>query len=185
MASNKKQNPHFDPQRVKPIGMLRYAIEYYAMAIIAERELGKEVGHVTVAPAPVNFALGLAIELGLKAFLLQTGTSLEDIKKEIGHDLEACMRKAKAAGLGEYLVLYKVDDEVVSILNSLYASRELEYIVTGLKVAPKFNPLQSFSKWLLLSVVKAVPQASGLLHSRAGKVLRPEQETEAILLDAD
>jgi hypothetical protein len=69
----KKLKSHLDPLRTTPIGMARYAIDFYAAAIAVDDRLGDQPGHEIIAPAPAYYLLGHALELGLKAYLLEKG----------------------------------------------------------------------------------------------------------------
>jgi hypothetical protein len=86
--------------------MLRFAIEFYAAAVAADKAIGSSPGYEVTAPTPVNYLMGHAIELGLKAYLLHTGTSLGNIHK-IGHRLCLAYSNARKAGLDEYWCLSK------------------------------------------------------------------------------
>jgi len=76
-----------DIVRVIPLGMLRYAIEYYDAAKVVTEKRGDCV--------PGRFLLGHAIELALKAFLLQQGKT-ESFIRGVGHGLTACLASAEA-----------------------------------------------------------------------------------------
>jgi hypothetical protein len=54
------------PAPSSAIGMLRYAIEFYAAALAADRAIGDMGGYEITAPTPLNYLIGHAIELGLK-----------------------------------------------------------------------------------------------------------------------
>jgi hypothetical protein len=64
--SSKPQKSFTDPARTTAIGMLRYAIEFYAAALAADRAIGDMGGYEITAPTPLNYLIGHAIELGLK-----------------------------------------------------------------------------------------------------------------------
>ena len=178
MTKETTDQPHLDPERVTPLGMLRFAIEYYAMGVIAKPELSDEFGYVTTAPHPITFALGRSIELGLKAFLLEKEMSPKDIKDKLGHNLKICLEEAEARSLADHVSLDDTDRSVLSVLHELYASKELEYIVKGSKIYPQYEPLQSFAQKLLLGTAKAIPKGKGLLWTKAGLVLQPSDNLE-------
>ena len=124
-----------DPQRSTPIGMMRYSIEFYAAAIATDRAIGDMDGYEISAPTPVNYLIGHAIELGLKAYLLQQGVGLGGIRK-IGHQLCTAYDEARARGLDNHFKPKDGDISVLQTLDALYLDKQFEYIETGLKTFP-------------------------------------------------
>lgn len=161
-----------DPARTRPLGMLRYAIDSFAAAIAAEGALREIAGDEIGAPTPVNYLIGHAIELGLKAYLLQGGHSLADLKA-IGHRLCLSYKEAREVGLDKYFQREAVDVTVLDALDALYSDKQFEYIETGPKTFPVFGPLRHFARELLLGVTKAIPEGEGLLREnyKAGQLL--------------
>jgi hypothetical protein len=140
-------------KRTTPIGLSRYAREFLDCAEAADDQVGAEVGYEIVAPIPVMYLVGHAIELSLKAYLSYNGISLEDLaRKNYGHNLVACYDKACELGLLDILDVEPVDSEVLKVLNELYCTKQLNYIVTGPKTFPVFGPLHDFSERLLRAV---------------------------------
>jgi hypothetical protein len=163
--SFKPQKSFTDPARTRPIGMLRYAIEFYAAALAADEAIGETDGYEITAPTPVNYLIGHAIELGLKAYLLQSGRSLGNIKS-IGHRLCLAYNEARKDGLDVHFHPEAADVSVLVALDALYSDKHFEYIETGPKTFPVFGPLQHFARELLLGVIKAIPQAEMFLREQ-------------------
>lgn len=146
------KNANDEAQRTTPIGMARYAGEFHEAAIAADDILGKKSGYEIIAPIPVLYLIGHAMELSLKAFLLHQGVTLRELKTHFGHDIGKCLKKAKELKL---LDLVEFDDHELSafsVLNTLYSTKQLEYIVTGAKQFPVFGYLQTMSKKLNAAV---------------------------------
>jgi hypothetical protein len=76
---------HEDPERTTSIGLARYATEFFEAALAADDKLGKKEGYEIVAPIPVMFLVGQAIELALKAYLLAKGVELRKLRRYYGH----------------------------------------------------------------------------------------------------
>jgi hypothetical protein len=150
--------------------MLRYAIEFYAAARATDSAIGDMDGYEITAPIPVNYLMGHAIELGLKAYLLHNGRSLADIKF-IGHRLRLAYNEARQVGLDEHF--QPEDVTVLDALDPLYSDKQFEYIETGPKTFPVFGPLQHFARELLLGVTRAIPKGELFLRDgyKAGQFL--------------
>jgi hypothetical protein len=145
---------HDDPTRTTPIGLARYSSEFLEAALIADEKMGRRTGHETIAPVPVMFLIGQSIELSLKAYLLQRGVTLKKLRTKFGHDLHGLLRKAKELNLKNLVDLTEEELNTIEILNTLYTSKQLQYIVTGPKTFPVFGPLQRAAKKLVLAVCK-------------------------------
>ena len=141
---------HNDPNRTNAIGIARYAREFYATAIAADNDVGMKPGFEIVAPIPVMYLVGHSIELGLKSYLLYKGVPLDDLpKKKYGHDLIKCFMKAKELGLLDVVNFEQGEIEGLEVLNELYSTKQLNYIVTGSKQFPVFGPIEVFCRKLL------------------------------------
>lgn len=147
---------HEDPERTKPIGLARYANEFHEAAMGADRTLGMKPGYEIFAPIPVLYLIGHSMELSLKAFLLHKGVTLSDLRKNFGHDLGKCFKKAKDIGLLRDVTFDEHEIGAFFALNDLYSNKQLEYIVTGAKTFPIFGHLQSMSQKLLNAVCPIV-----------------------------
>lgn len=143
---------HEDPARTKPIGLARYATDFFNAAIAADDVLGHREGYEIVAPAPVMFLVGQAMELALKAFLLHKGVELRKLRYDYGHELHRALKKAKELGLYEIVPLTDEEEATVELLNTLYASKQLQYIVSGAKTYPVFGPLETVGRKLVFGI---------------------------------
>lgn len=133
---------HEDTTRTTSIGLCRYACEFLEAALAADSKMGRRDGFEIVAPVPVLFLVGQSIELALKAFLLSRGVSLRKLRYDYGHNLHRSLRKAKELGLSALVELAADELSTIEVLDALYSSKQLQYIVTGAKTFPMFGPLQ-------------------------------------------
>lgn len=133
---------HDDTTRTTSIGLCRYACEFLEAALAADSKMGRRDGFEIVAPVPVLFLVGQSIELALKAFLLSRGVSLRKLRYDYGHNLHRSLRKAKELGLSALVELAADELSTIEVLDALYSSKQLQYIVTGAKTFPMFGPLQ-------------------------------------------
>jgi len=154
--TKKKAHSHDDPCRTTAIGMVRYAVEFMQAALAADDGMGNRARNEVVAPIPVMFLVGQAIELALKAYLLSQGVPLRQLRREYGHELHRSLRKAKELGLGKIVAISADDEYVLSLLDDLYASKQLQYIVTGAKIFPVFGPLERVALQLIHAVGTSV-----------------------------
>ena len=154
-----------DPTRTTPVGMIRYSIEFYAAAVATDDAIGDTDGYEITAPIPVNYLIGHAIELGLKAYLLHSGRSLADIIS-IGQRLRVAYDEARKHGLDAHFPQDAVDVSLLDVLDALYSDKQFEYIETGPKTFPVFGPLQQFARELLLGVTRAIPNGTVFLRER-------------------
>lgn len=145
-----------DPTRTTSIGLLRYGAEFMEAALAADEKMGHKKDHEIIAPVPVMFLVGQAIELALKSYLLLKGVELSKLRQKYGHDLHRCLRKAKELGLLDTVPLQPDEETAIEILNPLYASKQLQYIVTGAKTFPVFGPLERAAVRLLKGVGEQV-----------------------------
>jgi hypothetical protein len=147
---------HDDPERTTPIGLARYACEFMEAALAADDKMGRREGHEIVAPVPVMFLVGQSVELALKAFLLSKGIPLSKLRQDYGHELHRSLRKAKELGLFAIAPLADDELETIELLDLLYSSKQLQYIVSGVKTFPVFGPLERATLRLLHGVCPAV-----------------------------
>lgn len=150
---------HEDPARTKPIGLARYAADFFDAAIAADDVLGHRTGYEITAPVPVMFLVGQAIELALKAFLLHRGVELRQLRYDYGHELHRALKKAKELGLYKLVPLTTEEEAMVELLNTLYASKQLQYIVSGPKTYPVFGPLEAVARKLVFGIGPVVGYA--------------------------
>ena len=141
---------HNDPKRTTPIGLVQYAREFFDTALAADDEIGRRPGFEIIAPIPVMYLVGHSIELGLKAYLVHEGVSLDELPtKKYGHNLEKCFDAANQLGLSNIVQLEAGEIDAMKVLNELYSTKQLNYIVSGSKTFPVFGPIQSFCQKLL------------------------------------
>ena len=144
---------HDDAAKTTPIGLTRYAHDFFDSARAVEDQLGKATSFKLVSPVPSLYLIGHSIELALKAYLLQHGLTLRELRyKPYSHDLLACQRKAKELGLAAIVSFSSAEEGAVELLNDLYSTKQLEYIVTGTKYRPIFGLVELFARNLIRAV---------------------------------
>ena len=143
---------HEDPKRTTSIGMARYATEFFEAALAADDKLGKKEGYDDIAPIPVMFLVGQAVELALKAYLLKKGVTLRKLRRRYGHELHRSLRKAKELGLADVVHLSSEEEGILGLLDALYSTKELQYIVTGAEQFPIVGPLESVARKIVYSI---------------------------------
>ncbi len=152
----KKTQLHDDPERTNYIGMARYAVDFFKVALAAEDTLGTEKGCETLVSIPIMFLVGQSIELILKSYLLYKEVSLKELRTKYGHGLIICLDKAKELGVTDIVALTQDDINNIKIIDDLYSSKQLQYIVTGGKTFPDFSPLERVTRKLLISIGQEV-----------------------------
>ena len=85
--------------------------------------------------APTFFLVCQSIELSLKAYLRGSGFSDAQLRK-LGHDLDAGISAATAAGVDGYVSLSDQDRAAISAINPYYRFKDFQYSVTGFKSFP-------------------------------------------------
>ena|SRR3989338_827618 len=145
---------HDDPSRTTPLGMIRYSHEFMEAALAVDDKIGNRPGFEIVAPIPVLYLVGHSIELSLKAYLLYKGVALRELrsKRHFGHSLHTCLRKAKELGLLSHVKFSVQEEGAFEILDNLYSTKQLEYIVTGAKHFPIFGLIEVFAVKLFNAV---------------------------------
>jgi HEPN domain-containing protein len=159
-----------DPKRTTAVGMARYAVEYMEAAI-AVMEKRTKSDHEIIASIPAMFLIGQAVELALKAYLLQMGVSLEGIRKKYGHQLHLSLRKAKELDLLSHVEITPEEQQALELLDGLYASKRLQYIVTGVATFPRFIVLKNVA----LKLIHAIGRSVGFIPRTLPKVSSTEQ----------
>lgn len=140
------------------IGYARYAREFSKAATATDDTLGMEKGFEEIAPVPVMYLRGHSIELILKSYLIHNGVNEKQLKS-IAHDLIKCHKKAKELGLNRHIEFSAGEVEVLSVLNVLYKSKQLNYMVKGYKNFPIMGPLETLNKNLLATISPLVGYA--------------------------
>ena len=132
-----------DPiDRTSALGLWRYAHEFWQAAEAAQ---AIKPGKVFI---PSYYLYGHAMELALKAFLRSQGHTVAQLR-DLGHDLEAALKTAEGAGLSTFVNLSNDDRTAVGLLNLYYRTKELEYIVVGVKHFPTVQSLRSCAQNLV------------------------------------
>lgn len=123
------------PGVTSPFGLLRFAEEYRAAALVVRQAKAGEI-----PPSPAYMLIGQSIELSLKAFLLARGVPLEKLAaKPFGHDLEALLREARRRRIDRLVPLHQFHDEAIQLVSPVYRRHEFRYIVTGVRTLPKWE----------------------------------------------
>ncbi|MHC3431697.1 hypothetical protein [Delftia lacustris] len=168
MASQANQpHPHDDPERTTPMGMVRYGYEFLEAAFVVYERAARLNPNMVMPPVPALYLLGHGLELTFKAFLLTKGITHEHLRRKLGHDLEKAFSASKVNDLGALLQWHVLEESVLTSLNALYSSKELEYIVTGTKYIPYYPWLQNFS----IKLFDAVAAPIGFRERLAGWTL--------------
>jgi hypothetical protein len=137
-------------------------------ALAVDDTLGMKADYARVSPVSVLYLIGHSMELSLKAFLLHKGVELRRLRsKDLSHKLGKCLEKAKTLGLLDAATFD--DDELgaFAVLDELYSTKQLEYIVTGYKSFPIFGYVQAMSRKLLASIGPMVGYAERRLFKES------------------
>ena len=158
-----KQIRNADPTRTSALGQMRYAIEFFAASGAVDDCLGKDRAYAFIAPISALFLMGRSVELGLKAFLLQTTQTFD-----FTHNLDSLLTAAEQAGLH----VKSEDRESIALVNLHYEPKQLEYFEAGTRIYPTYGKLEESVSQLLLSVVGIIPNGHFVLDSPAGEMLK-------------
>jgi len=108
-----------------------YADEFF----FAAKELEKSINPDKVLIASC-YLYAHSLELAFKCFLYKNGVLLQELKEDIGHDLEKALKKAISKGLDKFLCIDSGYEKVVEGLNKHYKTKEFEYMTSTEKVFP-------------------------------------------------
>jgi hypothetical protein len=97
--------------------------------------------------APTYFLVCQSIELPLKAFLRGSGYSDKQLR-QLGHDLDASIAAAQAAGIKSHVSLSEADVAAIGAINAYYHSKDLQYSTSGYKSYPPPETLLALAKGL-------------------------------------
>lgn len=132
---------------LSPLGFHRYASHFLAAARSAPPAHGF---------SPVGYYLySRAIELVLKAFLLERGMTKAELKKRaLGHDLLRVLAKADELGLATRVEVTDAEREEIRKANDYYADKEFEYFnvisaVTGYSKLPNLTVMDQLAQRLV------------------------------------
>jgi hypothetical protein len=96
---------------------------------------------------PTYFLVCQSIELSLKVFLRGSGYSAKQLRR-LGHDLDACITAARAAGVESHVSLSEADVAAVGVINAYYYSKDLQYSTSGYKSYPPPESLLALAERL-------------------------------------
>lgn len=146
------------------MGMIRYGHNFLEAAFTLYQRPSEKGLRTDTFPVPALYLVGRGLELTLKAFLLSKNEGHSQIRKDIGHDLEKAFLACKTHGLDSLFEINAIEESVLSFLNALYSTKELEYIVTGAKRVPRFPWLQNFAIRLFTAVAAPIGFPTRLNH---------------------
>jgi hypothetical protein len=96
--SGSARQMHGDPERTTPVGLARYAREFFDCALAADDKVGHRPGFGIIAPIPVMYLVGHSVELCLKSYLAFRRVPLSHLRTRYGHDLMKCLKKPRSLG---------------------------------------------------------------------------------------
>jgi hypothetical protein len=158
-------------------GLFRYAVEYFVSAEVVLKTWSTQTGQANYLPNPLYYLYGHSIELAIKAFLLQSGTTDAQLRK-ISHGLKKCLTHAKEKGLeippfhrGEpYNVKYEnkeskdsIDEVVLIYLDQMYHGKRFEYFSVEEKILVDIPLIQSFASRLIIAVASKIKCGKNIL----------------------
>jgi hypothetical protein len=125
---------------------------YTSMGISNDAREFLDAAHLVRREKPVWFAptyllVCQSIELSLKAYLRGSGYSDKQLRR-LGHDLDACVASARAAGVESHVNLSEADVAAVAVINSYYHSKDLQYSTSGYKSYPPPESLLALAERL-------------------------------------
>ena len=156
-AQNSASPAACDGDRTTAVGLARYAYEYIDAAHLVACNAMDRGGSDALPPAAAYFLIHHGIELSLKAYLRYCGMSPRELAgKGYGHNLRACLRKARELRLLDH---YKASDDdlrALRLLVDLNQDHALRYIRTGAKEYPLWGGLHRFAVQLHRAVAPVV-----------------------------
>jgi hypothetical protein len=133
--------------RSTPHGFWRFSADYWLAARTVEAKL-REEGHLFF---PLFQLYGIAIELGLKAFLLKRGLTLDQVRG-LSHNLTKILALARHHKLGRAVKLERREVAAIRVLDINYSSHRLRYIVTGSTVLPELIYISRAAQSIVLGL---------------------------------
>jgi hypothetical protein len=131
-----------DASRSTSMGFWRFSRDYLRAAKAVEAASDDSISF------PALYLYGLTIELALKAFLLKRGVALQKVKR-LSHRLAEILLDARSRRLGLEVKLSCHDVAVIRLLDILYSSNELRYIVTGTVRIPPVSDVARIAEHLV------------------------------------
>lgn len=142
--------------RTTPVGMLHYAHSYAASAQWLD---GAQV-QATHPDAPIKFNYTHAIELYLKAFLLQKGVTVQELRsRDLGHDTANLVERAVGLGLN----VSQTQKDHISFFTDAIRDR---YIETGYRRVLEHDALHALCVHLDGEIGPFIYKENGLNHRR-------------------
>ena len=141
-------------ERTTPRGLWRYADAFYKGCHLIHQQLphwDSDFSPNLDLAVVRYYLLGHSLELAFKAFLLKMGLDIELLKKEVGHNLNKCLRISEERGLN---IFNDEEKAVIKVLNHYYENKDFEYIKIGAKSLPMPKDVDKISKKLLEEVRK-------------------------------
>ncbi|MEX2125586.1 MAG: hypothetical protein WD795_16985 [Woeseia sp.] len=127
-----------DWRQATPLGTLRFAEEYCQVAeggLERHRSrLPENQRHHTLVPFPIYFNYLHSIELALKAYMLHTGSGLQELRPPggVGHNLNASLGACIERSLRDHCPeLSDMLIEVITESDEMYKKKDFEYIRQG------------------------------------------------------
>lgn len=131
----------------------------YEAVLAADKVVGHWPGYETAAPPPVMTMCAHAIELSLKAYLLDHGIDEATVRK-FRHDLVGCWDKCIEVGADPDLL----DRNILAIISDLLVSGRLRYgEESDLGRVPVFGPLSTLVEVSL--ALCGAPKVSDILSA--------------------
>ena len=142
---------------ISPLGFNRFAAHF----LRAEASLNPERGF---SPVPYYLCCR-AIELSLKAFLLASGDTKEELKLELGHDLEAAFQRAESQGIRNLVQLSEDAGSLLRTATEYYKTKGFEYFsvvdaVSGYRDLPNLDELRGLASVLVEQIEPICWEAS-------------------------
>jgi len=92
-----------------------------------------------------------SLELTFKAYLRGKGYKLEDLKKNLGHDLEKILAVVERENIDKLIDISDEFRKAILMISEYYKNKEFEYIETGKKTFPHIDKLLKFAEQMLAS----------------------------------
>lgn len=141
-----------------PHGFWRFSANYLLAARTVEVKIHEE-GQLFF---PTLQLYGITIELGLKAFLLKRGLTLDQVRS-LSHNLTKALILARRHKLGREVKLDRREIAAIQILDINYSSHRLRYIVTGATKIPQLVYISRAAKSLVFGLEYLCTGAKGRL----------------------
>ncbi len=130
----------------------------------------------------LNFLMGRAIELGMKAYLLSKNTPMDSLRsRTIGHDLEAALALAVEKGFNTDEGAAPTDGQVIAVLNKHYSEKDFEY--------PQKSHMGGFNEGIVRATTNRVLRTAAIevwgREAYEQRASEPEAQNNGLLIGAD